>query len=219
MPRLKIRDFLKSIQTDGSSIGLTIPGLVPDIAAFSFGIWVNIEDFTNNLRIVDWSDAGPEDGFSLLTRADSTVRVDAYAAASADAAVASSVLKKGRWHFIVVTFEQNSLKVYTDSVLSNTDTSIAMTAAAATMTLFRRTTGATNFAKGRFDDFMFFNHKVLTQAEIDALYFDYKIPSGISCHLKFDDDLTDASHNGLNGSAIGTPAYTTNVRFTNRTRI
>lgn len=217
MPRFKVRDFSKALILDGSDDYVELVGYTPPVTAFTVAFWVWVGERAANDRIFDWQDSGPEDGFTFIIGGTLNDRIGMVIrnGASSAANVLTNQILKGRWTFITGTYEVNSAKIYQDAVLKASDTSVTMTEAAATPRIGGRTTGGSLF-RGMIDDLMIFN-TVLDLTAIEDLYYKYKIPSGLQVHLKFNDDVTDSSGNGNDGTASGSPAYSANVKFGTRT--
>jgi hypothetical protein len=94
-----------------------------------------------------------------------------------------------------------------------------MTAPSATLSLGKRA-GGSNFSNMLMDNFRLFN-KVLSSDERSNLYYKDEVPSDSSCviQLSFNNNVTDSSGNGNDGTAAGTPAYSSTTRFSPRVAI
>lgn len=217
--RFTVREFTKSIIYDGSNDFVTLP-IVPSVTSFSCAFWLKTPPLDVNDRIVDWQDAGPVNGFTFVQSSSGFQFVIRNDVTTVAAITASPLLRNGNWYFIVGTYEVNSVKLYINAIQNgSTDTSVTMTAAATTLTIGRRAPSSSNYMNGLIDNFMFWNDKVLTQTEIDNLYYSDIVPSGLTTHLNFDDGVTDSSGSANNGTANGSPAYSTDVRFKARTAL
>lgn len=219
--RFTPRAFTKAIAFNGSSQYVTLDNFVPATASFSLAFWLKPNAIAANNRLVDWQDSGPANGFTITTAvvagSPNNIQFAVKNVSTTVAAINSGTVLTGRWSFVTATYEVNSVKFYINGAqVGSTDTSATMTAASATLTIGRRAGSSANYTACMMDEFMFWNSKVLTAAEIAALYYSYAVPSGLSVYLKFDDDVTDSSGNGNNGTAQGTPTYSADTRFASR---
>lgn len=217
MPRKVIRDFGKSVSLDGSTNGVTIGGTfsMPQ-TSFSVALFLRVKNIANNARIFDLQEAGPTNGCAL-TYISSTNTIDFVVnnAGAETARVSSNKVKRGEWQFIVATYESNSAKLYLDSALYGSDTVVTMSTSAAVPTIGKRSTTAANYAHIDIDNFMIFN-SVLTQGEIDDIFYSDIHPSSMVLKLKFEDDVNDSSGNGNNGTEVGSLTYLAKSVFSPR---
>lgn len=208
--RQAVQDIKSALSFDGSTTYFTLP-ITPSVTAFSVAFWVKIRAFTSNMRLVDWQIGGPADGFTIV--ASSTIanclEYVIRNGAAAVAQVVAPVASLNTWYHVVLTYEVNSSKFYINGIqVGATDTSCTMAAAAATtLTVGRRAPSPANFFNGVMSQFLFYNNKVLTQQEINNLYYSGIIPSSSTSLLPLDNGAGsiayDTSGNGNNGTITG----------------
>jgi hypothetical protein len=216
--RLVTRDMSKSGSFDGTSTYCTVP-ITPSTTAFSVAFWVKLGNGNaSNARILDWQDSGPLNGFtfnlgisgSRLSFApvfgDGTGNIGTFNVYTA---------VPGDWSHHVLTYTANNMKWYVNGTLFGTDTSGTMTAAATTLTIGRRAPSAGNFFKGLIDGFVFLNGRAMTSDEVTTLYTAGVHPSDTSCHIRFNDNVTDETSNGNNLTAFNL-TYSTDVALKTR---
>lgn len=220
--RFVVREFTKSIIFDGVDDFVTVP-LIPSVTAFSFAFWIKPAVLANNARVIDCQASGPADGFTVVCSTSGGVNNLQFVIRNSSTAVASinsGALPIAKWSFLAGTYAVNSVKWYLNGAqVGATDTSATMTVSAAAFTIGRRAGTSSNYISALMDEFMFWNGTVLTATEINDLYYKYLIPGTPTAYLKFDDGVTDSSGNGNNGTASGTPAYSTDRRFAARSSI
>lgn len=217
MPRIKLRNFDNSLEFNGSNNGLTIDGYsVPD--SFSFAFWIKFDTVDNSDRILDNQDGGPSGGFDLdFATATNKLSLFVRNGGSTTAQAISSTIRKGVWYHIVGVRSTTFTQLYVNAVAEGTaDTSSIMSATSQTLTIGKRCTGASNFFDGLMNQFLFFE-RVLTEDEINALYFDGIIPATPAIRYDFGDNISDSSGNGNDGVAVGTLDYSLDVP--NKTRL
>jgi hypothetical protein len=196
---------IKCFSFNGSSSSVTIP-VTPSTTSFSIAFWFakGRDIGSNNDRVIDWQVGGPADGFTVIQPTNSrNIAFQLNNVGSQPANISSGNLEIDRRYFIVCTFDSagaGTANIFVDGVLAAQDTSVVMTTAATTFTIGKRATAASNFSKFKMGNFMFFNDKALTQSEVDGLYQRGTIPSGLTVHYDFENDVVDNSGNGNNGT-------------------
>lgn len=214
--RVAVRDFGKSALFNGTSSGVQLTGYTMP-AAFSISLWINTTKYAVSDRIVDWSDSGPSSGFNLLYGTNEQLAFTIYNGAVAEAVVVTTApIRKGTWNHIVVTFTTNSAKIYKNGVLQNTDTGCTMAIPTQTVTIGKRSAGASNFFGGNLAEFIL-HERVLTQSEINELYYAGTVPSTPEFVISFNDTLSDSSENQNALTLVGSLSYTTNTPTRTRT--
>jgi len=205
--RTLVRDFNTSLAFNGTTTGVTLPVAAPS-TGFSISFRLRVRVFTANNRIIDFQDAGPTHGFTVVqpTTPARTIRFDIYNGAGNVANVESRELKTGRFYHFVATFEPNNVKLYQDGVLVNSDASAVMSQPAASITLGKRAVSASNYFNGWLNEVVFFG-RALTQEEITAIYLGGLFPSDKSAEYLFKNNLNDTSGNGKHGTGTGTIDY------------
>lgn len=217
--RFLVRDSVKSIRFDGTDDVITT-SIIPSTTAFSFMMWVKMPTVASSDRILDYGAAGPSGGFNFTlnnTAGRSTGVFTIYNVGSTVVGHTANI-RHGRWMHIAGTYAVNSAYLYVDGVASDPDTTCTMTAAAAqTLTIGRRSTGATNFFEGLMSELVFVNGRALTAAEVTEHFRRGKVPSDATLHYVFHDNAIDQTGNGNDGTVAGTPAYVTDRPFALRT--
>jgi len=202
------------LRLNGSNTSVAISSYTPSSTAFSVSMWFQPRTGgANNDRIIDWADAGPVNGFSMvLGTAASTANITftVYDAVGAVAAIIAPCVFGG-WNHLVATYAVNSVKFYLNGVqVGVTDTVATMTTATAALAIGKRATGATNFARGNIRD-VIIHSRVISQTEITGLYYSNVIPTSPDVYLKFDElsgtTALDSSTNSRNGTISGTVLY------------
>jgi len=207
LPRKVVKDYPTSLAFNGSSTGVTLPVSCPS-TGFSIAFKARVRKFTNNDRIIDFQDAGPTHGFSIILPSTNprNVRFDIYSGAGNVANVQSTKeMSIGMFHSIVVTFEPNSVKLYQDGVLQAEDTSATMTQPAGSVTLGKRV-GGSNFFNGWLNTVVFY-HRPLTSDEVENIAYSDVYPDDKAAEYLFENSLSDTSGNGHDGVGIGTIDY------------
>lgn len=213
MPRLTARAFTNSLSLNGTSDSATLP-FTPSTSGFSVAFFVQRQQLVGlGERIISWVDNGVHNGFDIVNNDDpGTTDQIAFAlfnATTTQAYIYSEHLT-GEWVHITCTYSANSAKIYTNAVLSSTDTSCVMTASSSTLTIGKRAYAGISFFKGFIDEFVFKNGTPFTQTEINDLYYHGIIPTGANCYIDFNQRVTDLTGNGNSATLSGT-SYSTNV--------
>lgn len=188
---------------NGSSDYLTLP-ITPATTGFNLAFWAIKRNFTNNARIFDCQDAGPEDGFTVVEITNGTNQFVTRNGASATGSLTSVRNVNADLVHYVYTHDGTTSKLYENGVLIATDTSSVMSATSQTvLTIAKRAPGSTNYWNGKLGEVVLHNTATpWTQEQITALYTNGIIPSGASYWL-FNGDVLDGSGNGNHGTLTG----------------
>ena len=207
MARSLLRSSGYCLKFDGTTTGLTTT-YTPSVSAMSLVIKYFPQRVDANDRLIDWQAAGPADGFTLIhpTAGNAQLAFRVNNGAGQTANVTSDFFRLNEWYTIVVTFTPTEVKLYINGVSQGTvDVSAIMTAAATSLTIGKRATGATNFIDAFVDEVVIYE-KVLTQEEIYAIRNGF-ITEGAKIHWKLDDGsgstAYDYSGNGNSGTITG----------------
>lgn len=200
---MKVNRLPSMLAFNGSSDYLTFP-IVPAVTGFNLAFWAIKRNFTNNARIFDCQDAGPEDGFTVVEVTNGTNQFVTRNGASATGSLTSVRNVNADLVHYVYTHDGTTSKLYENGVLIATDTSSVMSATSQTvLTIAKRATGSTNYWNGKIGEVVLHNTATpWTQEQITALYTNGIIPSGASYWL-FNGDVLDGSGNGNHGTLTG----------------
>lgn len=149
--------------------GLTVP-----IDSISVGFMYRMDAATPDAsdRIIDWQDASGLNGFGFVHNSTTVQKIQLLIAngAGTQASIVSDVtLVQGTWYFVAFTFTTNSAKLYINGVQQGvTDTSCAMTSAAATLTIGKRAVASTNWNQGSLQN-LFINNSILTATQLNTM--------------------------------------------------
>lgn len=204
--RLNRQEHSPSASFNGSSTGITL-GFKVNPTGFTVLAWVKIRKSTNNDRIFDQQDAGPSNGFALVTpvgAADRSTYFSVYGASSEEANL-KMAMNLWEWTHIAISFETNSAKLYKNGILKGTDTAVTLGGSTTNLTVGKRATSAANFFNGLMRDLVIYD-SVLTQEQIRNVRNGVYPTANLKCHLPLYSDLLDISGNGNDG--IGTVAFT-----------
>lgn len=188
---------------NGSSDFMTLP-IVPSVTGFNLAFWMIKRNSTNNARIFDCQDAGPEGGFTVVEITNGNNQFVTRNGASATGSLTSVRNVNADLVHYVYTHDGTTSKLYENGVLIATDTSSVMSAPSLTaLYVARRAPSSSNFWNGKLGEVVFQNTATpWTQAQITELYYSGSIPSGASYWL-FDGNVLDGSGNGNHGTLTG----------------
>lgn len=126
------------------------------------------------------------------------------------------------WRFYCISYDGANIRFYRDgkrvgTILSQTT---KPSTSSVSYTFFNRSDGA-RYVDGLVDDFRYYKNRVLSEEEIQKLYYGYEpATTGLSIHWKFDEGsgttITDSSGIGNNTTVTGA-TYSTNVFMKTRT--
>jgi hypothetical protein len=157
----------------------------------------------NSSRLFCWETSADHDGTHLAF--DGTTRKIVLAvnsAASADA-IFTEFCTVGKWMHVALTYTPNSAKIYVNSTLVATDTSVVMSAYAGLFTLGKNSFASTAFYSGKIADFVFHNAAPWTVQEVLANMIDGTVPSGAKFYT-LDGTLNDITGgNAMSGVGVG----------------
>lgn len=165
---------LKCYNFDGTSSAVQLSNLTFPSTDFSITFLVKRNGVQDaNDRVVDYAAAGPSGGFTVVcpSGATSKMQLSIYNTVTPEAVInTDNDLTDNTWYLVTATYTANSAKFYLNSTQQGaTDTSVTCSAPAAqSVTVGRRSTGATNFFKGSVQHLAIFN-RVLTAQEITDL--------------------------------------------------
>lgn len=180
---------------------MTLP-ITPAVGGFSFAFWMIKKNPVNNARIFDWQDSGPTNGFTVLELANSKISTTLRNGASVVGDLNSKAKQNMRLFHYAVTFDGTVLKTYENGEYVNQDTSSAIVAAAAVLTVGRRSGGGNQW-NGWMGELVFHNTPTAWSADqVKKLYCSGQIPSGAS-YWDFNGDVLDKSGNGKHGTLTG----------------
>lgn len=127
---------------------------------------------TANDRVLDWAAGGPSGGFEILhpTANVNKLQLDIRNVSSLVASISSDVeVLDNQIYFICFTYQVNSAKFYIDGTLQGAeDTSVTLSNPSQTLTMMKRSSGATNYTMGDCSD-LFIVNDVLTQSTISEI--------------------------------------------------
>jgi hypothetical protein len=214
--RLVTRDFGQQMLFTGTN-GVTVP-YTPSTTSFSVAFWANVRVNAAGGRFIDWQDTGPALGFRIQQLATNDIQISIPGSTT----LTFNYGSKSQWFHLVLTYSfsgTSSVKCYLNGVLtSSTSGGTQITASSTTLRIGNRSTGGgANPAESLMDNTYFFD-KELTQTEINNLYYDGSIPSELRCGIQFNNNLTDISGNGFNGTLIG-GTYVTEPPLRTRTTV
>lgn len=205
-----ISNYGKSLAFDGATNGVTLTGFKVSTTAFSILFTAKIRNFISNDRIIDQQDSGPANGLTITKSATTQQLTFSLRNSVTNVSnIASKSLNKGQWYRFIAIYEPNSAKFYVDGLLQGSDTSCVMTDSTAVLTIGKRV-GGSNFANMLMKDFVVLD-RVVTPTEISDYTFNRKIPTSPQVLLDMNENINDTSGNGINGAAVGTLAYSTDV--------
>lgn len=159
---------------DGINNYITVPNSTslqsPD-SAFTIALWLNIAAYdTGGYASVCVKPQGTLDGGQYGTQIDSAGALQVYAADSIASVESETVLPKGQWFFLALTWDGNQVNFYTDS------TNIASMAFApppkantSPLEIGRDSPGLVEYLKGSLDDIVIYN-RALTADELKQIF-------------------------------------------------
>jgi len=117
----------------------------------------------------------------------------------------------GEWHHAAGTFDGEQLKIYVDGELSVTSDYVGGIG----LSTYNVAIGTNTQAGGRFSESIFDEAAIYSRAlsEGEILYLaGFRAPvdpgtDSLVAHYAFENDLTDSSDNGLDGTAVGDPTF------------
>jgi len=215
--RQLVRDFGTCLNFDGATTFVTTP-VNPATTGFNIAFWIKLSSVIPQQRIVSYSTAGPTGGFNIEKGNNlRSIGFSVYNGGSQQVLINTSDLVPNVWYHIVCTYTNNEAKMYLNSVLVGTDTSVTMTDPTQTCTIGRNAATSVLFTGGAMDQFILHNTATpWTQAQVNNLYFRGTIPTGATIIYNFTGNVDDSSGNGNNGTATGA-TYSTNVFIKPRT--
>ncbi len=177
----KIND---AFELNGTSECITVDALVTDIISNttgSFSLWVKADTGETSGRLFAIGDADGDSAFSLYWES-SRFKANIFITGSnhwfAQGAASGSPVTE--WHFLVLTHDGVTPRIYTDGVeetnftISSDKTKYLVDFSGGDLGRIgcQNTNGSGNvaFFDGQIDDFRYYQNKVLTQSEIDSLY-------------------------------------------------
>jgi len=215
-----------SIVFDGSTTDVTVTGYTVPLSAFTVTFWYKPVAVLASTRILDQQDSGPLNGFTLqhLNANDPNVQFVIKNSGSTVAAITSTNMTMGEWHFIALVYTVNFVQLFVDGVQQGTtDTNATMTQSTNVMVMGKRSGAATNRAKGNMCDLKVFS-KVLRDSDIKNLQFNRnpRERNALDLQLKCDEGsgltVTDTSGRGKN--ALGTAiTWSSDVPYGLRNRV
>jgi len=189
---------------NGTTSYATLPAdIVPSTTNFNLALWFKMSPvaFNGATRLFCWETGYNADG--VHTAFDGTTRKTVVALNSASSA--DAIFTEGctveKWAHLVITYTQNSAKLYINGTLINTDTSITMSAYAGLFTLGRNSFAATAYYSGKIADFVLHNAAPWSVEQVLANMIDGTVPTGAK-YYSLDGHLLD--QNGENEmTAVG----------------
>lgn len=202
----------KSMSFNGSSDYATFP-ITPATTGFCFGLWLRMDTLVHAMRILDYQDGGPAKGFTLMYDTNSPKKMSFKINDGSERGAISTPFRLGEWVHIVGTYKAESdsdFQIYLNTVVGTKAGALTtMLVPAQTVTIMRRSNGATNFTDGQIKNLTFQNTTTpWTAAQIAALYYRNEIPSGAK-QWSMNDVATD--QNGENALTLTGTSYSTDV--------
>lgn len=212
------RDVGKSLSFNGTSDFMRVSNVVPSTTNFNLATWMYMPiveaDFD---KMIDCQGTGGSGGFVFQTNTNKRFNLTVRNLTVADANI-SCPATYGSWFHVAFTFTTNSCVLYINGVSVGTDTSCTMTATDQLITLARNSVASSGFVKAYFADFIYANTAPWTSAEVLDIYLRDLYPATLTVRYNFNDNVTDQTGNGNNGTLTGT-TYSTFVPIKPRASI
>jgi hypothetical protein len=218
-----LRSMGKSVLFDGVGDYATVP-ITPSTTAFSTMFWVRPNKAVASDRFIDWGAVGPDGGFNISVSSTGNYNALIYNTTSIVSSWFSSPnaakVIVGDWAHLALSYEQNNANFYVNGTLiTPPDSNVTMTTAAGqTLTLGRRSATATFPAGALMSDFIFVNSRAITATEVTNHMLYGARPTGTTAHYNFNDNLTDQTGNGNNGTLV-TGAYSSTTPYKLRSSV
>lgn len=220
--RLSVRNFGTALVIpNGNTTARIDTGFHPDITLpFSMSCWVKPSQYksgSNNESSLWAVDAATTNGVFVLMNSNTagTAQVVNIHYYGATYIIGTIVLNTNKWYHVVTTWDGTNMRTYINGVKDIDDHGGTPVTNASNLLLMARTATASAYRPfaGTTDEYILFN-KALSQAEINSLYYQGTLPSGVVGRWLFDETsgtlALDSSGNGNNGTIMGA-TYTTNV--------
>lgn len=204
-------------------------------SGYSVSFWVRGDLNSSGQRILCLASTASNNQVWILENKSSSggrklalfIRNDANGDISPASPFSNSIIFDGKWHHIVLTDNNGTVKMYVDGVLDGNTFDYTPSGV---FTLNRTGFGAlvrgtaTTFMKGSGKDLRIFNNTVLTEAQAQAIYYKGLNPANtITTWWKMNEGsgatVSDSSGNGNDGSITGATYSSTDVPYQKRTAI
>lgn len=225
MPRLTVRDFSSCLSFDGATTDVTVTSqLFYQNTSYSVSFWVKGSPLASAAqRYIAVASTASNNQVVLLESSIASrkiklfIRNDANLDISPASPISISNVLTGDWVHVVMTDANGTVKMYLNSIL---DTNNFNYTRSGVFTINRTGIGAlvrgtaSTWVKGKMDDVRLFNSTILSQSDVNNLYFLGMNPSTPTSWYKFDEGsgttALDSGSLATNG-VITAATYSTDV--------
>lgn len=219
MPRQVVRDFGTALSFDGvdDKVAITSVAAQNDLTTASLSCWIYIRGLGGNSagRFFDKGTVyfqARVEGITLRLQTDW----------STDGDWSVPIPSFNKWHHVVITYDGSSTAndpiIYIDGVVGSLTENVAPVGTrgsdSTSLTIGNRTADTARGFNGYIDEVQWYN-KILSQAEVTALYYQGTTATGLVGQWKLDEgsgtSVTDSTGNASAGTISGGATYTSNV--------
>ncbi len=181
-------------------------------AGFTIELWYNSTTWTSNARVVDYQDAGPSGGVTIVQAGSTGVlQVAIRNVGTTTAALNTAALTDGVWYHIMVAFDGTISTLYVNGVQAAQDTSTTMSAPTQTVTIGRRSATSTNFFTGSIAAFRIYGRSLTSTESLQHFQGVFINETSLQVWYKF---VSGVAFDFSGSSNTGTITGTTQTGFT-----